>query len=200
MPLLAHFSHLLHTGHSLIPAKRHRFVFGSASREIDPKSWICRLKDPDFCMDWFFFPLCKNRWWNVHTFWAQAFPRVRERRSGTPARRLSGKAGIRGWRSPTERMGMGDETCAGLMGIIISQYKDPNKPTSVMERHKAFERGAQLARMVPGPSKRFQRGGWATQPRAFWRKLRRRNGAACRWMEYMSMKIGEMYFQCILPE
>lgn len=41
------------------------------------------------------------------------------------------------------------------MGIIISQYKDPNKPTSVMERHKAFERcttcqdGARAIKKVP---------------------------------------------------
>ena len=37
---------------------------------------------------------------------------------------------------------IGDEILPNHMGILISQYKDPYQPTSIMESSKGFFRGS----------------------------------------------------------
>ena len=44
---------------------------------------------------------------------------------------------------------IGDDKLPSYMGIMISQYKDPYKPTSIMECHKGFER---CSHVLPSPS------------------------------------------------
>ena len=114
----------------------------------------------------------------------QAFPRVRERRSGTPARRLSGKAGredesseicrfdfkafvylqeVGFWGSKAISWPRSRSQDQGHIPIIPSPKKYPEiLPGSLVA----------VTRMVPGPSKRCPSVGWATPPRASWRKWR----------------------------
>ena len=37
---------------------------------------------------------------------------------------------------------IGDELLPSYMGVLISQYKDPYQPTSIMESSKGFFRGS----------------------------------------------------------
>jgi hypothetical protein len=121
----------------------------------------------------------------------QAFPRVRERRSGTPARRLSGKAGREWWKWRWILWDLPEDFAAfskfdfgqawkWYLGIYIvpilkwgwiKSYSHPYHP-SISPLFKGKKQKFCPSRMVPGPSKRCPSVGLATPPRAFWRKWR----------------------------
>ena len=120
----------------------------------------------------------------------QAFPRVRERRSGTPARRLSGKAGPGVMKVEMNPLRFARRFCSiqkvwfwsGLKVISwyivpilkwgwIKSYSHPYHP-SISPLFKGKKLKFFPSRMVPGPSKRCPSVGLATPPRAFWRKWR----------------------------